>query len=222
MTIAFDAFTHLYTGAATSSGGTHTPAGTPRAVIVTISQHVTGNDYVTSVTYGGVAMTRAAFCENTGDLTNYPSCEYIYFLGSGIPTGAQTVTVSMSTGVWHTVDCFTYTAGNDTEVQNTGTLDTYHKNPTTTLSLSGKSCAVVMGGHSGNHRTNYITALSGWTERYEYDYGDDTGFTYSYNTIAAADVTWGLTTTEAQPLAAAAIAITETPSDSFNPRINFL
>ena len=113
MTIAFDAATAIANGTGDLSG-THTPVGTPRGVFVTLTfAGAAMQDFdAVEVLYGGVPMwhcTRAAV--NGGE----DAAAEIYFLGSGIPTGAQTVTVTDG-GLWaHTryVDCVTVTAADD-------------------------------------------------------------------------------------------------------------
>lgn len=72
---------------------THTQTGTPQGVLVFV--HVTNNatDTVTSVTYGSTTLTRV-----TGgaavDTAGEPGRTDLFFAGSGLPTGNQTVTVN--------------------------------------------------------------------------------------------------------------------------------
>lgn len=92
MAIAFDAKSQLSGTFTTGFGSwTHTPVGTPAGVIVLITQGVADTDDVTSVTYGGIAMTRIAFDHQDGG--GDPTAAYLYFLGEGVPSGAQTVAV---------------------------------------------------------------------------------------------------------------------------------
>jgi hypothetical protein len=95
---------------------THTPAGTPRGVLVLVFQGVSATNAVTSVTYGGTAMTHVGSARAT-DTTTEPGSADLYFLGSAVPTGAQTVQVNRTnntTTVWAV--CTTQTAATDTEV----------------------------------------------------------------------------------------------------------
>lgn len=224
MTVAFDAATVQ----ALTYGGfsfTHTPVGTPRAVVVMIEQKGGASDTVTGVTYGGVAMTRAAtFKSFTAGLVM--GATYMYFLGASIPTGAQTVTVSQSSSDWRTAFCLTYTAAADCQAidaesySGTGTTT-----PTgTTLSLTGLTSAVVMGFMSDCLQTGRVTPFTGWTSSNETDHGSEISGYYRYNTIASADVTWGCTLSlSTYYIAMSAIAITEIPpADTFIPQINFI
>ena len=98
---------------------THTPVGTPRGVAVIISQEK-ATDQVSGITYGGVNMTRVRFDARTA---TEAGGVYIYFLGSGIPTGAQAVVVTLS-GVEDTnAVSLTVTAASDTSVDTSNGLD---------------------------------------------------------------------------------------------------
>jgi len=92
VTVAFDATfgSAALINTATTTTWTHTPVGTPKGVVVLIPQG-TATDNVTAVTYGGVALNRVRFAARG----SAEACAvYIYFLGAGIPTGAQTVAVT--------------------------------------------------------------------------------------------------------------------------------
>jgi hypothetical protein len=122
---------------ATSPSWTHTPTGTPRGVCVMVVQNQdTGADNVTGVTYGGVAMTRVRMATGT---TGESSRIYVYFLGSGIPTGAQTVTATMNDANNKVAYCATVTAAANTQVDtsNDDAPGTANANPSLTLTFSG-------------------------------------------------------------------------------------
>lgn len=94
---------------------THTPTGTPRGVLVFVYT-ISATDTVTSVTYGVSTMTRV-----TGgaaiDTTTEPGRVDTFFLGAGIPTGAQTVTVNRTNNtIVMYATAQTVTASNNTEV----------------------------------------------------------------------------------------------------------
>lgn len=71
---------------------THTPIGTARGVVVFVNT-IGSADLSTSVTYGGVAMSRVAN-STASDTATEPGTVTAWFLGSSIPTGSQTVVVS--------------------------------------------------------------------------------------------------------------------------------
>ncbi len=156
MAIAYDTFTDCNNNAGTFS---HTPVGTPRAVFV-MASHPDNADFITGVTYGGVAMSRVnAFGVGFGS----QSTSYIYFLGSNIPAGTQSVVISGTAHGGHSV-IVTYTGSADTEIidfdgeasSTGGAQDVSH-----VMSHSGRLAASVVafvqGGGAG------WTALTGET-----------------------------------------------------------
>jgi len=96
MAVAFDAVSESHTGTTASASEasfswTHSPVGTPRGVVVFVFIIAADADYVTSVTYGGTAMTEnPTFAFDSAD---EPGRTYAFSLGSSVPTGNQTVVV---------------------------------------------------------------------------------------------------------------------------------
>jgi hypothetical protein len=100
MAVALDA-TSAGAGGTGNFNWTHTPVGTPKGVWVVIPQDTGQTDEVTAVTYGGVAMERVIAGSPTNPIFRDgvggdDGGIYEYFLGSGIPTGAQTVAVTVN------------------------------------------------------------------------------------------------------------------------------
>ena len=100
----------------------HTPTGTPAGVIVAVNTRYLGTpaDHVTGVTYGGVSLTRI---DSASDTSGEPMREDLYFLGSGIPTGTQTCTVTNASAdgnMAQSAILMVVTAGADTEVYTAG------------------------------------------------------------------------------------------------------
>jgi hypothetical protein len=168
-------------------------------------------------------MSRVNFAKYTdgvpsGDL----GASYVYFLGAGIPTGAQTVAVTVSGANVKIGYCISYTAALDTEIQTSGKLEGTLTNPSGTLSLGGFRCAVAMAGMSGANNSGQITQFAGWTNRNETDPGASSGqilFCYSYDTIGTSDVTWGATQAAT---AAAFVGAAIKEIDDFIPIINYI
>lgn len=120
MAVAFDAVSESHTGTTGSTSEasyswTHTPAGTPKGVVVFTFTSTSSVDAHNAVTYGGVAMTAVpgGFAQDTA--TEVGSTK-AWFLGASIPTGAQTVAVTRNNNA---VVCYaiavTATAGGNTE-----------------------------------------------------------------------------------------------------------
>lgn len=208
--VAFDAFKD---GAANSTGDltwTHFPVGTPRAIIVLVTQHTGTADEVSGVTYGGVSMTEA--CGPNIKTSTEVMGTYAYFLGSSIPSGNQTVTVS-TTGTTGTRRgaSISLTASADTEVVDcdaTISSDSV-SDPSVTLSLGGRtSFAAIQFGAGQNVVTN-ITPLTNWSTNLEVDFGSQTAGWYTYDTIGTTDVTAGWDNDIADDAVAIALAVSE-------------
>jgi len=212
--IAFDAaFTDDYatdSGAGTTFSWTHTPVGTPRGILVFCHTGAQASSQtVTGVTYSGVTMAAAGSANLTagenGNVTGW-------FLGESVPTGAQTVTVTILTDGGSNIygTSISLTAAADTSVLGTNNSinSSSSANPSSTLALGSVSAFVAMAFRSGQGAVSGITPLTNWTDILEVDDGAETGGTYRYNIIGSTDVTVGWTQT-ADDAVALAVAIRE-------------
>jgi hypothetical protein len=208
--VAFDAISALEAVNSADTTFTHTPVGTPRAAIVLCEKGDDVNFINGTVTYGGVNMTEVTGSPQT-KATGDNMAVAIWFLGSSIPTGAQTVTVPTA-GASPSIVCasITLTASADTEVVDSdGSINTDSlENPSVTLSLSGRTsfAAIVFG--SGQADVTAITPFMNWTSRLENDAGVQVRGFYTYDTISTADVTAGWTQTAADAVMVA-VAVSE-------------
>lgn len=194
MTVAFDAVT-AGTGTGTISV-THTPVGTPKGVLLLLVQYVSATAQVSTVTYGGVSMTQVSTSPADGTGLTDAGMTYAYFLGSGIPTGAQTVEVTVSNSANKRFNVFTITGAADTEVVDSEAVVTDSvANPSTTLSLGGRDSWVAVGFGNEHNAVPSISPLSGWTDTGEVDFGLSVAGYYRYNTVSTSDVTAGYTAT---------------------------
>src|SRR3990167_3156912 len=153
-TVVFDAATESIRTATTDPYTfSHTPSGTPRAVIVTGAHGTESTNCIvsTGVLYGGVEMT---FTNTAADTAGEPGRAYMYFLGYGVPTGTQTVSINIdAVGACSTTDMhfvvITYTAASDV-MRTTTVVDTENQaNPTETLAFGSRSSVAVMVFYSG-------------------------------------------------------------------------
>ena len=184
MALAFDAYTKsaqfledLYPSPYTF---THTPVGTPRGVIVMVVCFPTdgGVDLVSGVTYGGVAMTRI---QAAWDTATEEGCAYLYFLGSGIPTGAQTVAIQeVDNGVVFpkkVAVAVTVTAATTTTVvAASAKVENDTANPSATLTANGASGMAFAAMFSG--LGSAATAAAGCTMIDSHNY-DSAGLRYA-------------------------------------------
>ena len=150
MTIAFDAVTQI--SAAGDWTQAHTPVGTPRGVIVLMVQN-TATDFVTSVTYGGVAMSEIAGSPLLAVSGDEDMALYGYFLGASIPTGVQDVINDTTSTPARSTVIVTVTAAADTEIDAVQTQDAVEADPSvdlaTTASTNTFVVAALGSGHGG-------------------------------------------------------------------------
>ena len=164
--------------ALTSSGSyTHTPVGTPRGVIALVIQAVNDEIQVTDgdITYGGVNVPLVHH-EQRG--SGEQSLVSLFFLGSGIPTGAQTVNVTFSTdlNINTRVRTYTVTGTGDTEVVDFDVVNAITADPSVTLdNPSGRECAVFAGLASGQDATTGHSEGPDYTSDGAFDPGLGTG-----------------------------------------------
>lgn len=225
MAIAFDKVTGLGNGT-TGLSVLHTPIGTPRGALVLVVQDAGATDEVTSVTYGASAMSAVALSPNLHTTGLEDGVLYGYFLGSSVPTGAQTVTVNVNgTGSTKVGWVATVTAAADTSVEDTSILDSGGvANPSVVLDIASDSwiAAII---HSGQGTTGSVTEGTDYTNQSKFDFGAAVAqMVYRTNiaTAGAITVDWTVASEEAGILAVAikegvssGTTVTATLSDSF-------
>lgn len=192
---------------------THTPVNTPRGVIVmcTVYEYGASGRMVQGVSYGGVPMTRINHAE---DVTTEFCMSEIWFLGSGIPTGAQTVHVvpgGASLGTTIVAVAATITATTDTEIVASGIVQDNVADPGVTLD-SGSSLAIRYAVLTSGNRATAPTVFAGQTAGPGAQFAinvDTDRWATTYQTSAASGVFrigWTLTTDD---VAMCAVAIRE-------------
>ena len=155
MAVAFDASSESHTGTTgsvsqSSFNWTHTPVGTPKGVLVFTFSTLSSNDNATAVSYGASSMTAVSGGRAVSTGGTYIGDVKAWFLGSSVPTGAQTVTVTRTNNtdemyaVAHTV-----TAASNTDVHTAGIVLTQ----TSGGSLSLAEQSVTDGQSSGTNNS---------------------------------------------------------------------
>ncbi len=190
---------------ASPATATHTPGAAPDAVAVVIANNGTVDDLINGVvSYGGVTMTRVL----SFTITSEPGRMYVYFLGSGVPSGAQTVSIAhtgTSNVKWAAT--VTFTGTDDMEV-----VDSDAGSGTSAISVtldSGDRVAVRVGiGFSASNSPGNITPISGYTFAQDHDFGPESGALVIQTTPADGDVAIGYTG-QALEHGLTAIAVTE-------------
>jgi hypothetical protein len=209
MAVAFDAATE-FTGTGASVGGTHTPTGTPRGVWVYIAETLNLADIITGVTYGGVALGRVRYQPNSDQADD--GATYSYFLGSSIPTGAQTLTVSKSdaTTAIHVV-VVTATAAADTEVVAEDGMNSLPNvaNYFVTLTKGGRLTLDLVGHWNNNNAVANVSDEAGQTRIHDHDMGTEVSLCCRVTTPTSSDTTPGYTTAGTQIGSIVGVAIGE-------------
>ena len=188
---------------------THTPVGTPRGVVVLIAQEGGATDEVSGVTYGGVAMTRV---RREVRATAEAGQVWIYFLGSGVPSGAQTVAVSLNTtpssNDW-AAHCATVTAATTTTESNpaggAGGTSAAAANPS--LTIAPTAAAVLYYVIWTGLAAPVTTVQTGGTHNFGNDFGADSMMS-SRKAVSAGSTTMGYTAAS-DVFAHAAVGVSE-------------
>lgn len=203
MTVAFDATSGsaAIVNTATTATWTHTPVGVPAAICVVIPQD-TSADQISGVSYGGVALSRI----RSDSRTVTEACRtYVYFLGVGIPTGAQTVAV-VSTGTaakWP--QSLTWTAAKDCSVTSQVGADAgIIANPSLTLTPPAQAGCVYVNASGLNAPVS--TPEAGTTQAAARDLGTTSGHIGYKTAGGTTTIGW---TSASDDVCHSAIAITE-------------
>jgi hypothetical protein len=211
MAVAYDAFSSASdAGGGANLSWTHTPVGTPAGILVWIvmTGYTPSGTNAVSCTYGGVDMGSpvAEAIKATGEVGSV----VFYFLNTGIPTGAQTVTFDPVASAVKFGGAISLTGAADLEVVDSdATINTDSgTNPSVTLSLGSRTSFAAIGFFSGIGVDTGITPLTSWTSRAEHDFGASTAGVYTYDTIGTSDVTAGWTQA-ADDAIAVAVAVSE-------------
>ncbi len=206
----------FFTGTATGNfSWTHTPVRDPQGVIVFVGQSTTGADQVTGVTYGGVSMTEVPGSPLLLTSGVEDGAVYGYFLGSGIPTGPQTVEVTVSGGAVKDAHAITFTAdANTTELEDTSTLESAGiDDPSVTLTTTVQTfiAAYLLSGQDDATGWSLGPGFT-WGPAGQ-DFGTMVGFSFRSSSAAAAgSPVAGVTTPGVEEAALLAVAVKNGPN----------
>lgn len=147
----------------------HDPGAVARGIVVEIDHGTDSADLITAVTYGGVLMQRKI---TALDSAGEPGRSYLYFLGKGIPSGAQTVSIThTATATVKHATVASMTAPGDTQVVASGVDQADQSNPAVALD-SGTALALRYGViYSGLDAVASLTPTAGITAIHDHDFG---------------------------------------------------
>lgn len=189
MALAFDAATATAQGTGTLSA-VHTPVGTPVASLVLIVQ-LNAVDDIAAVTYGGIACSEVALSPSLINAGAEQGTLYGYFLGSGVPSGAQTLSCTrVAPGTQQArAAVITLTGEGTVEVVDTSELDSASiSNPDVNLdNPSSRSCYAAGCLFSGASLITDIAPDAGYTDVVEVDWGANTSAIIRADAVSAAN-----------------------------------
>lgn len=215
MAVAFDVASESHTGTtgntnSASFNWTHTPSGTPRGVLVFVFQVGGASDFSTAVTYGSASLSAVSggfAVDGSGEIG---TCK-AWFVGTGIPTGAQTVTVTRTNnGTTLYAVCITVTAAADTEKKGSAVLLQGDGTYTVQAVDSGADTALrFAGGYSGGSSVLAAGTGSTITSMQGIDFGVTTATTCRESTAGSGSRNVGFSFGTSDDRAAVHLAIGE-------------
>jgi hypothetical protein len=194
---AFDVATESATWTTTPDPFTFSHAGASsgvKAALVLIYWNAASTDLITSVTYGGTAMTRVVTigCDSAGE----PGCATAYHLGASVPQGTQTVSIDhTATSDVKIATAVTLTGGFDTEVCGAGTIssgDPDDPQIAVNCTNAAQRYSVIFSGL--NDPTN-LTVIAGMSTISDHDFGTKSGRVDRETGTSSGSTTVGYTAT---------------------------
>jgi len=208
MTLVFDTEVEsVRTGTTDPMTWTHTPVGTPNAIVVAFTHGTSSTDHVVSVTYGGQAMTRIV---RATDTATEPGAAELWFLGQNLPAGAQTVSADLATATTDDIQGVSWSlrGQGNAEVIDFDSISENAADPTRTLQKNNREgwCVCAMyGGGAAPGGTLAAGNTLGPTEDLTAFYAQ----TCRETTITNTDHTIGWSTLASDDLAFVALAVVE-------------
>jgi hypothetical protein len=127
----------------------YTPTSTPRGIVVCAIHSDSSTDHITGITYGGVAMARAVTAADTATEAGRAD---IWWLGAGVPTSTQSVSVSLSSGTTDDIQFVVFgltTSSVNVELVDTDSVQENTSNPSVTMNYAGRTCVTISAFYYG-------------------------------------------------------------------------
>lgn len=198
----------------------HTVPADCRAFVVFAGNQTSATDRIVGVTVGGVALTRM---RREVDTALEPGGVDLWFVGSGIPTGVQVVSVDFTAvpGDDYVLVSMAFIGDNDTEVISTAGLSEDQADPAVTLAHLGRLALDVMGIASGHGKASDLLDRDGqWRVLEDWSILGTRGEVVSQTPLSILDATVGYFSISgfADDCAFAAMAIAEILTQLETPR----
>lgn len=211
MTVSVDVATEsVRTGTEDPYTFSHGGGVGPKGVLVLITQSTNTTDFVSAVTYGGSTLTRVLAVQDDGTGDEPGQRSYVYFLGSSVPTGTQTVSVdltSATTADFHVVS-ITLNGSANLEVVDSDSYLSNTGNPSIALSYGGRTCMAFSVNKTGHASPANCAIHASMTAIHDHDYGNNSSRVDRQTTAGSADYTVSYTC-GGDDHAAIAVAISE-------------
>ena len=177
-----------------------------KGVVLAIVHGTSSTDYVSAASYGGVALTRK---QRNVDTATEPGAAELWFLGTGVPQGTQTVsyTPGATTDDIHAV-AITLLGADDLEVVTQGGIDNNVADPSVTLAYSGRTCMSLAAFYGGGAAPTSFTPNANCSTVHDHDLGAFYSEIIRQTTAGSSDFAIG-GTAATDDVAYAAIAVSE-------------
>ncbi len=181
----------------------YTPTSTPRGIVVCAIHADTDTDHISSMTYGGVAMARAV---TAIDATTEPGRADIWWLGRGVPTGTQTVSVDLTSATTDDIQfvVFGLTGAKNIDLVDTDKVEGNTTNPSVVMSYAGRTCVTISAFYYGGAAAP--TPNANMTSLHTHDFTAQFGDVSMQTTPGTSDFTCSYTANDDTGLAVAAFS----------------
>lgn len=183
------------------------PNATPQGVALAVVHGVTATKHAQSVTYGGVAVPLIV---EAVDTVTEPGNASLWFLGSGVPSGVQTVSIDLDSATADDIHFVLWqlSGAADLEVIDFDEINENAANPTVTLQSAGRNKICLAAMYGGGAAPGGTLATEN-TLDHTFDLGAFYSQTCYESTVDNADHTIGWSTLTSDDLAFVAIAVSE-------------
>lgn len=187
-----------------------TPQGLPCGIVVTGIHGTSATDHMSTVTYGGVSLSRVVTAQDTA---TEPGRADIWWLGDGIPTGTQTVSIDLTSATTDDFQfcCYVLYANGNMDVIASGIQENDVANPSIALSYRGRMGIGFGALYGGGAAPSSFTPNGSTTALETEDLGAFYAYTMVQTTPGTSDYTVGGTAVSDDVAFAAA---------AFGPRVS--
>lgn len=182
----------------------YTPsAGTVRGICVTAIHSDSSTDHISSMTYGGVAMSRAV---TAADTTTEAGRADIWWLGRAVPAGTQTVSVDLTSATTDDIQfvVFAFMGDKNIDLVDFDSINANTANPSITMQYAGRTCVTISAFYYGGAAAP--TPNANMTNLHTHDFTSQFGSVDMQTTPGTSDFVCSYTSDDDTGLAVAAFS----------------